>query len=105
MTSKHVLLIKYMDDVKLAFRPSLDYWKNLRVYNTDWIGWKPPECSWTILNTDGSVRDRLNFVGGGGLLRDHEGCWIVGFSFYMGIFFILASCRSLAMMSSKQIYF
>ncbi|MBA0585625.1 hypothetical protein Gorai_016393 [Gossypium raimondii] len=39
---------------------------------------------WVYLNTDGSVKYVDMFATGGGLLRDHNGTWIVGFTRYLG---------------------
>ena len=38
-----------------------------------------------ILNTDGSALSNPRVVGVGGILRDHLGCWIAGFSLHLGI--------------------
>ncbi|KAL1112044.1 hypothetical protein V6Z11_D02G102300 [Gossypium hirsutum] len=39
---------------------------------------------WVYLNTDGSVNYVDMFAAGGGLLRDHNRTWIVGFTRYLG---------------------
>ena len=51
---------------------------------TIWVGCIPPPPSWTTLNTVGCVNIITNAASGGGLLRDHIGNWIVGFSVNLG---------------------
>lgn len=43
------------------------------------------EESWVCLNTNGSVRNDKGFVATGGLVRDQNGRWVLGFSRYLGI--------------------
>ncbi|XP_016732429.2 uncharacterized protein, partial [Gossypium hirsutum] len=38
---------------------------------------------WVYLNIDGSVKYEDMFAAAGGLLRDHQGTWIVGFTRYL----------------------
>lgn len=40
--------------------------------------------SWVCLSLDGSVRQEDAFVASRGLLRDHNGGWIIGFNRYVG---------------------
>lgn len=44
--------------------------------------WRTPPLGWFKLNCDGSCIN--NIVGGGGVLRDHEGAWILGFATNFG---------------------
>ena len=51
---------------------------------TFWVRWSPPCQGWTMLNSDGCTKRKFNQAGGGGLLRDHQGRWICGFSASFG---------------------
>ena len=51
---------------------------------TTWVGWSPPPYGWVHLNTDGCAKDKEKMAGGGGVLRDHDGHWLGGFSVRLG---------------------
>lgn len=46
------------------------------------VGWNKLEVGWVKLNTDGDSSSLGNwgFTSGGGLIRDHNGVWIKGFT-------------------------
>ena len=44
------------------------------------VAWQKPPTGWVKLNTDGSSFGNPGQSGGGGLLRDAEGRWIIGFA-------------------------
>ena len=46
--------------------------------------WRKPPKGWAKLNTDGSALGNLGKARGGGLIRDHNGDWIIGFSRSLG---------------------
>ncbi|GLT63476.1 hypothetical protein SLA2020_360390 [Shorea laevis] len=48
------------------------------------VGWSPPPSGFVKLNSDGSALGNPGMAGAGGLLRDHFGRWIVGFSRNIG---------------------
>ena len=48
------------------------------------MGWTPPQQGWYTLNTDGCWQEKENCAGSGGLLRDHRGIWLRGFSVKLG---------------------
>ncbi|KAL0006038.1 hypothetical protein SO802_013599 [Lithocarpus litseifolius] len=48
------------------------------------IRWEKPEVGWMKLNTDGASNAVLGLAGGGGLIRDEAGRWVVGFSRKLG---------------------
>ena len=48
------------------------------------IRWDKPQASCLKLNTDGASNDLLGSAGGGGLIRDDRGSWVVGFSRRLG---------------------
>lgn len=44
--------------------------------------WQPPPVNTVKLNTNGSFRPELGHMGGGGLVRDSAGNWVVGFRWF-----------------------
>ena len=48
--------------------------------NTTFIGWKPTPFPFLTLNTDGSTKGNTGHPGAGGILRNHWGKWMGGFS-------------------------
>lgn len=49
------------------------------------ICWEKPCSGWFKLNTDGSSLGNPGLAGGGGLIRDENGDWVVGFARKIGI--------------------
>ena len=49
------------------------------------VKWNKPELNWYKLNTDGSSIGNPRKAGGGGLIQNHEGGWVKGFSRDIGI--------------------
>ena len=49
------------------------------------IRWEKLGLGWVKLNTDGSSLGNPGLAGGGGLIRDEEGAWVVGFARNIGI--------------------
>ena len=47
--------------------------------------WEKPTEGWRKLNTDGFSLGNIGRAGGGGLIRDEEGNWILGFSRQIGV--------------------
>ena len=47
------------------------------------VRWHPPPTSWLILNSDGSVFNQFD-ASCGGIIRDHNGNFILGFSANLG---------------------
>ena len=64
-------------------------------YATDWkavnrfimkdVRWERPRRGWWKLNTDGSSLGNPGLAGGGGILRDEMGSWVLGFSRNIGV--------------------
>ncbi|KAL0000416.1 hypothetical protein SO802_014197 [Lithocarpus litseifolius] len=56
---------------------------------TNWIvkhiRWERPTSGWVKLNTDGSSLGNPGMAGSGGVIRDEEGNWLVGFARNIGI--------------------
>ena len=48
------------------------------------VRWKPPPIGFFELNTVGSARSNPSMASAGGLIRDHRGSWIGGFSRNIG---------------------
>ena len=44
------------------------------------IRWEKLRTGWLTLNSDGSVASTVGPVGGGGLVRDENGEWVMGFA-------------------------
>lgn len=49
------------------------------------IGWSAPPQGWCKLNTDGACKGNPGIADCGGVLRDHHGTWIKGFTYNMGV--------------------
>lgn len=47
------------------------------------VRWSPPPESWVKINTDGSYVKSANVGAAGGLIRDHEGNWLCGFTAHL----------------------
>lgn len=63
------------------------------------IGWFPPPQGWIKINSDGAFRSGQDRAGCGGLLRDHNGVWICGFSRFLG--FYSATTEGLKLAASR----
>ncbi len=49
------------------------------------VNWRPPPTNFFKLNTDGSAEGNPGPAGAGGVIRDHTGGWIKGFSRKIGV--------------------
>ena len=59
--------------------------KHIQPRVTIQVHWDKPEQGWMKLNTDGSSLGNPGLAGGGGVVRDWIGRWIVGFTRKIGI--------------------
>ena len=48
------------------------------------VRWEKPRVGWLTLNADGSATESPEMAGGGGLIRDGNGDWIIGFARKIG---------------------
>ncbi|GLU08042.1 hypothetical protein SLE2022_249710 [Rubroshorea leprosula] len=48
------------------------------------IRWLPPREGWFKMNTDGSSNFTQTYTGAGGVIRNHEGTWVMGFTQNLG---------------------
>ena len=48
------------------------------------VRWEKPSSGWMKLNTDETANTSLGSAGGGGLIRDEWGNWVLGFSRKIG---------------------
>lgn len=58
-----------------------------RLRSVEYIGWDLPPQGYFKLNVGGSVKRHTGYAGAGGLLRDHLGNWVHGFTMNVGITF------------------
>lgn len=49
-----------------------------------WISWKKPPGGFLKVNVDGACDPRSVIIGAGGIVRDHDGKWMVGFIHNIG---------------------
>ncbi|KAK0586448.1 hypothetical protein LWI29_007016 [Acer saccharum] len=49
------------------------------------IAWSPPPLGWVKLNTDGSWRPEFGSISAGGVIRNNEKAWLVGFALNKGM--------------------
>ena len=54
------------------------------------ITWKLPNWPWCKLNTDGA-RKELGASSAGGLIHNHQGMWLTGFGFNIGVCSVIAA--------------
>ncbi|KAE8728983.1 hypothetical protein F3Y22_tig00004035pilonHSYRG00077 [Hibiscus syriacus] len=47
--------------------------------------WKAPDLGWICMNVDGAIASTTSYGSVGGVFRDHEGSWILGFNKPIGI--------------------
>ena len=73
-----------------CIKQAVDYFYCIRksTYAKRWssvqVQWTKPEAGWCKLNTDGASLGNPRKAGGGGLIRDHRGEWLKGFSREIG---------------------
>jgi len=81
-------VIKFVNEVQEA-KESLILIKQERRIEEIQVKWKPPPIDWFKINTDGAVSVRKGWTACGGLIRDHNGRWIAGFTSYLGLCSVL----------------
>ena len=89
--NKNVELEAKVYFIRDYFRQVYAYLSNQNImqggYVTKWIGWCPLQQNWVTLNTEGCYQKESNQAGGDGILRNHNGKWLGGFSIRLGICF------------------
>ncbi|KAL4298891.1 hypothetical protein AHAS_Ahas17G0046200 [Arachis hypogaea] len=78
------LIQDYVNTIQKAFEKYL-VGTNTHRRMTISIKWQPPQSNWIKINTDGAVKDNPRRAGCGGILRNSEGRWIMGFSRNLGV--------------------
>ena len=48
------------------------------------VGWSPPPPRWFKLNTNEALKASSGMASAGGIIKDENGIWIVGFAFHIG---------------------
>ncbi|XP_019150780.1 PREDICTED: uncharacterized protein LOC109147628 [Ipomoea nil] len=77
--------------LKRARRSELDDYQALFKHNgvmnakQIWVHWTPPLAGIIKLNSDGAKKATSSMASAGGLLRDHKGTWLMGFTIKIGI--------------------
>ena len=61
-----------------------DRFKNSKNMISRKVCWEKPDPGWMKLNTDGASNSSLGIAGGGSLLTDDAGKWVVGFARKIG---------------------
>jgi len=80
-----MFLLHKFQDMLAAFEPEgKSRPDTVHDQGTQWIGWEPPDEGWMVLNTDGAVKKQSDCAGAGGVIRDRQGDWVVGFSEFLG---------------------
>ncbi|KAK7291983.1 hypothetical protein RIF29_07579 [Crotalaria pallida] len=72
-----------VDRVKAAYGFSPNC--KIRSISTQFIHWRKPPEGWFKMNTDGTSRGNPGLAGCGGLIRDGEGRWIIGYARRIGV--------------------
>lgn len=57
---------------------------NVRAVMEIQVNWEPSTEEWVVLNTDGVYKASLKLASCGGVLRNHRGEWMDGFSVNLG---------------------
>ena len=60
-------------------------WKKANIFTMKNIRWERPSSGWRKLNMDGSSLGNPGIAGGGGVIREEAGNWVVGFSRKIGV--------------------
>ena len=68
----------------MEFFHCADRFKNPKIMITRPVHWEKPDPGWMKLNTDAVSNSSLGIAGGGGLLRDDAGNWVMGFARKIG---------------------
>ncbi|KAK9028644.1 hypothetical protein V6N11_025796 [Hibiscus sabdariffa] len=66
------------------FTLPLKHWLLHNLATNDLIQWRPGAAMWVILNVDGALNPSSSIGSAGGLFRDHEGSWLLGFNKHLG---------------------
>ena len=83
--SQNPRLAKIITDHAMEFFYCAGPANGMRSRVTNLVSWGRPEMGWMKLNTDGSSLGNPGSVGGGGVIRDWYGRWVVGFSRKIGV--------------------
>lgn len=73
-------------EIGRAFNNALQPARRNRMSEVSLLSRVKPTPRWAKLNMDGCVRSDIGNAGGGCVLRDEEGTWIMGFTFNSGLY-------------------
>ncbi|XP_031101801.1 uncharacterized protein LOC116005700 [Ipomoea triloba] len=79
----HDIIIKTKREAQEAHRILLKHTGPLHARQT-WVLWSPPQLNYVKMNSDGARKSSTGLASAGGLIRDHRGRWIVGFTVNIG---------------------
>ena len=67
-----------------AWRFSMQAGSGPRGRSLKYVGWKPPETGWVVVNSDGSALLSAGRASCAGCFRNNEGRWLLGFQRFLG---------------------
>ncbi|XP_075508178.1 uncharacterized protein LOC142545090 [Primulina tabacum] len=73
-----------LNEIKSAFSSSRVMPSHTQRYANYIVRWIPPPEGWCSLEVDGSCKQSIRKAGGGGLLRNEYGDWMIGFMHNIG---------------------
>ena len=76
---------KTIVDAAIEWSKAQGLHSDMRRTSTISLVWLKSNVDWLKFNVDGATQLRSRRIGAGGVLREHDGCWILGFTANMGI--------------------
>ena len=78
------VLLWYLEFFASEFYYLIGSYSKVKLKSPIPVKWTPPPLGWFKLNTDGSSLGNPELAGGGGIIRNHLGEWVGGFSQAIG---------------------
>lgn len=86
-----VLVIQNLVDDYNQSKEVLGYATNGKTEHDIGVTWRKPAQGWMKLNTDGACKGETHMSGCGGILRNDDGAWVIGFYRFLGSCSVLRS--------------